>query len=197
MLPMAVIGLPAIKRAYALISASSHVRRTPLLSGFELGFDGSRSVRLKLESLQRTGSFKVRGMLNMFSSDANIAANGAITMSAGNAGRSFATLCAKLNVSGTVVMPDSVPMANVRAIESLGSSVIRVPGPTLLDRTDAIVRERGVTLVHPFDDPALIAGHASVGIDFIYRYILCESCSRFDLLPLIYFHIFSFLKGWH
>ena len=163
-----VIGLAEIARAWARISASSHVRRTPLISGFEMGFDGSRSVRLKLESLQRTGSFKVRGMLNVFqASEANIVQNGAITMSAGNAGRSFATLCANLNVRGTVVMPDSVPMANVRAIEALGSDVLRVPGPTLLEQTRAIVRERGVTLVHPFDDPVLIAGHASVGIELM------------------------------
>ena len=88
-------------------------------------------------------------------------------MSAGNAGRSFATMCAALDVRGVVVMPDSAPEASAQAIERLGASVVRTPGPELLATASELARSENLTLVHPFDDVDLIAGHASCGIEIL------------------------------
>ena len=82
-------------------SSTSLVRRTPLISRrFH-----DKEIFLKMESLQNTGSFKIRGMTNCFRvHEKEIRKNGAVTLSAGNAGRSFAFLCGRLNVTSTVCM---------------------------------------------------------------------------------------------
>ena len=82
--------LEKIKDAYEVVKDSPHCRRTALLSGFQLPTDDTKDIdlMLKLENTQNTGSFKIRGMVNLFSSvDAATKSNGAVTMSAGNAGR--------------------------------------------------------------------------------------------------------------
>lgn len=115
------------------IAHSDLVRRTPLLSGYAVPQFGENDslvpLHLKLESLQYTGSFKIRGMANCFRlHEDTIRQHGAVTLSAGNAGRSFAFLCGQLGVTSTVCMPDTVPRDRVRTIEGLGSTVELVPG---------------------------------------------------------------------
>jgi len=115
-------------------------------------------------------------MANCFHKNhAAIVEHGAVTMSAGNAGRSFAYLCGRLGVPGTVCMPDTVPAANVAAINALGSDTHLVPGRDLL-KAAATKVEEGRTLVHPFDDRDLIAGHASAGLEIL------EDCADADLV---------------
>lgn len=169
------VTLSDIEAARDYICASGLVRRTPLLRGFEFfsaasGDDaGGRrpDIYLKMESLQRTGSFKIRGMTNCFRvHEDSIRARGAVTLSAGNAGRSFAFLCGRLGVAATVCMPDTVPRDRVRTIEALGSSVELVPGVELMDAVSRYVNA-GSCLIHPFDDVDLIAGHASVGLEIL------------------------------
>ena len=133
-----------------------------------LNSDGQKvAVCMKLESLQLTGSFKIRGMTNCFRiHESAIREHGAVTLSAGNAGRSFAFLCGRLGVESTVCMPNTVPKDRVRTIESLGSTVELVPSVNLMDAVNRYT-SRGRVLIHPFDDNALIAGHASIGIELI------------------------------
>ena len=146
--------------------------RTPLLANVKaplLGNTDGATVNLclKLESLQHTGSFKIRGMANCFRlHEQTIRQHGAVTLSAGNAGRSFAFLCGKLGVASTVCMPDTVPRDRVRTIEGLGSTVELVPGVALMDAVDRYTAQ-GRVLIHPFDDKALIAGHASIGLEIL------------------------------
>ena len=146
--------------------------RTPLLQNVKAPLLGSTdgatiNVDLKLESLQHTGSFKIRGMANCFRlHEQTIRQHGAVTLSAGNAGRSFAFLCGKLGVSSTVCMPDTVPRDRVRTIEGLGSSVELVPGVALMEAVNRYIAQ-GRVLIHPFDDKALIAGHASIGLEIL------------------------------
>jgi threonine dehydratase len=180
---MALVTLPEIEAAAAYVHGSGLVRRTPLLRGFSAPTltrrnteAGPRVVRpaaarvplhLKLESLQHTGSFKIRGMTNVFRvhEDA-VRARGAVTLSAGNAGRSFAFLCGRLGVDATVCMPDTVPRDRVRTIEALGAAVELVPGVGLLAAAERHVAA-GRTLIHPFDDKDLIAGHGSIGLEIL------------------------------
>ena len=170
------VTISDIKSARDYIRASGLVRRTPLLRGFEFpivdrnGADGTATpeVYLKMESLQRTGSFKIRGMTNCFRvHEESIRARGAVTLSAGNAGRSFAFLCGRLGVTATVCMPNTVPRDRVRTIEGLGSTVELVPGVALMDAVRRYVDGEGRTLIHPFDDADLIAGHGSVGLEIL------------------------------
>jgi threonine dehydratase len=170
-----LVTLADIEEAYEVVKASPGVRRTPLLGGFELG--GAAELLLKLENVQCTGSFKIRGMTNVFSrASAASKACGAVTMSAGNAGRSFATLAASEGVDGVVVMPHGVPASRRRAIEACGARVESAEMAGLQARVDELVREEGRFYVHPFDAKALIAGHASCGLE------IAEQCPDADVI---------------
>ena len=172
-----LVTLPEIEAAAAYIAGSGLVRRTPLLDGFSAptlkkkgnGPAAAAAVplHLKLESLQHTGSFKIRGMTNVFRThEAAVRARGAVTLSAGNAGRSFAFLCGRLGVNATVCMPNTVPRDRVATIEALGAAVELVPGVDLLATAERHVAA-GRTLIHPFDDKDLIAGHGSIGLEIL------------------------------
>ena len=166
-----MISLDDIVAAKSYISTSGLVRRTPLLSNFQVPLLNSSNktvnLRLKLESLQYTGSFKIRGMTNCFRlHEDNIRKHGAVTLSAGNAGRSFAFLCGRLGVESTVCMPNTVPKDRVQTIESLGSTVELIPGVELMNAVNRYTAQ-GRVLIHPFDDHALIAGHGSIGLEIL------------------------------
>ncbi len=146
---------------------TGHVLRTPTvpspgLSAF-LGVD----VTAKLELLQRTGSFKARGatakLLTL--SEAERAA-GVVAVSGGNHGIGVAVMAGVLGIEATVVMPRSAPGRAVDIAEASGANV------TLVDTMDgafALVEElrtKGLTLIHPFDDPVVIAAQGTVGLEF-------------------------------
>ena len=170
-----LVTLADIEEAYEVVKASPGVRRTPLLGGFELG--GAAELLLKLENVQSTGSFKIRGMTNVFSrASAASKACGAVTMSAGNAGRSFATLAASEGVDGVVIMPHGVPPSRRRAIEACGARVESAHMAGLQARVDELVRDEGRFYVHPFDAKALIAGHARWGLE------IAEQCPDADVI---------------
>lgn len=167
------ISLESIYTANEYISKSNLVRRTPLLSGFSvplLNVDANKKeipVYLKMESLQFSGSFKIRGMCNSFRvNEERIRKHGAVTMSAGNAGRTFAFLCGQLGVKATVCMPNTVPADRVAKIKALGSDVELVPSIELLP---AVKRHttNGRVFIHPFDDRDLISGYGSIGIEIL------------------------------
>jgi threonine dehydratase len=123
-------------------------------------------VACKLELLQRTGSFKPRGafhkLLGLSAADRSA---GVATVSGGNHGIALADVAAALGVAATVVMPETAPQRSIAAARARGADVRLTPDVTaafvLLDELVAA----GRTLVHPFDDPALIAGHGTVGLE--------------------------------
>lgn len=140
-----------------------YVRRTPLL---DLEID-NRRVLLKLEYLQRSGSFKLRGALNAMLSgpldDHVVAASG------GNHGLAVATAASLLGVSATVYVPETVPAAKARRIEAVGAWLVR-HGTTFAEAasaaSDAAARP-GHRFLHPYDDPAVVAGQATVAAEIV------------------------------
>jgi threonine dehydratase len=155
------------------------VHRTPLLtsataatwltaaSGIRLGDD---RLYLKAEHLQKTGSFKPRGMTNKIAtlSDAAKAA-GVITLSAGNAGQAYAWAGRTAGVAVTVTMPASAVRSKVDACLGYGARVVlhgAHVGETLAE-LERIRDTEGLEYVHPFDDPAVIAGHGSIGLELL------------------------------
>jgi threonine dehydratase len=172
-----IVGLDEILTARELIA--SRVHRTPLLSSataarFVVDMGGPRiadgRLYLKAEHLQKTGSFKARGMTNRIASlDADQRARGAITMSAGNAGQAYAWAAREAGVPMTVVMAVGANPTKVAACRGYGAEVV-LEGAHVGEAFQALERirdERGLTFVHPFEDRAVIAGHGSVGLELL------------------------------
>ena len=125
-------------------------------------------MRLKAENLQRTGSFKVRGAYNRISTltDAQRAA-GVVAASAGNHGQAVAWAAREVGARARIFMPQDAPMAKVDATRHYGAEV-ELGGSALeacLDAAGAYVAEHGATLVHPFEDPVVIAGQGTIGLE--------------------------------
>ncbi len=141
-------------------------RPTVLVAAPELG----AGVRLAAECLQETGSFKVRGAANTLLSltEAERRA-GVVAVSSGNHGRAVAFVAGTLGVQATICVSARVPAAKVAAMRSLGAEVL-IGGPGQ-DEAEALARrlvvERGATFVHPFDDPRVIAGQATLGAEIV------------------------------
>jgi threonine dehydratase len=122
---------------------------------------------LKAELFQKTGSFKVRGVLNKIRQlPAADIARGFITLSAGNHGAALSWAARQVGSHATVVMPAHAVPSKVEAVRAYGGEPVLTPGP-LIDEVHRIEAERGLTLVHPFDDPEIIAGHASLGLEIL------------------------------
>jgi threonine dehydratase len=144
---------------------TGRVHRTPVLRQSSLGKAWGVRLDLKAELFQRTGSFKARGALNkVLSLPEAERARGVITLSAGNAGAAVAYAAASVGVPGTVVMPATAVPAKVAACRAYGADVV-LTGGDLVDTYLATVAETGRTPVHPFDDPAVVAGTGTVGLE--------------------------------
>ena len=149
---------------------ASFVRRTPVVLSPELCPEPVQSVALKLENLQVTGSFKVRGAVNkvLNLSDEERAA-GIITISSGNHGRAVAYVAKKMGVPAVVCISETVPANKRSAIESLGAEV-QLVGATYDEAAsfaEDLVVERGMTMVHPFDDSYIIEGQGTIGLEIV------------------------------
>ena len=158
---------------------AGRVHRTPLLSSataarFLAASGGPRladgRLHLKAEHLQKTGSFKARGMTNRIASlDPAQRARGAITISAGNAGQAYAWAGREAGVPMTVVMAVGANPTKVAACRGYGAEVV-LEGEHVGAAFRALERirdERGLTFVHPFEDAPVIAGHGSVGLEIL------------------------------
>jgi threonine dehydratase len=164
--PQAAAGLVTIddvRRAADRLAGRVH--RTPVLRSTSLGKLWGVRLDLKAELFQRTGSFKPRGALNkVLSLSAEDRARGVITLSAGNAGAAVAYAAASVGVPGTVVMPATAVPAKIAACRAYGADVVLTDGD-LVDTYLATVAETGRIPVHPFDDPAVVAGTGTVGLE--------------------------------
>jgi threonine dehydratase len=147
------------------------VHRTPLLSsrtlGERIGVGGP--VWLKAENLQKTGSFKPRGALNQIEQlSAEEKARGVITVSAGNHAQGVAWAAAA-GVQATVVMAEAASPVKVAATRGYGAEVVLhgANNTEAFAEMERLSRERGLTLIHPFDAPAIIAGHGTVGLEIL------------------------------
>jgi threonine dehydratase len=140
-------------------------------SGFLSRLTGAE-IHLKLENLQKTGSFKIRGALTKLSSlTPEERQRGVIAASAGNHAQGVARAAQKLGVCATILMPEPTPITKVEATKFAGAEVI-LQGDTFDDAMDVartLARERSLTMIHPFDDPAVIAGQGTIGLEMLQQ----------------------------
>jgi threonine dehydratase len=149
---------------------AGQVLHTPMLPAPKLSALTGAEVHVKYENLQVTNSFKDRGALNKLAAlAADARARGVIAMSAGNHAQAVAYHAARLKIPATIVMPVTTPFVKVEATRAHGAEVV-LEGETVeeaLMRAQAIARERGLTLVHPFDDPLVIAGQGTIALEML------------------------------
>jgi threonine dehydratase len=160
-----LVTLEDVRRAAANLAGVAI--RTPLLAFGTAGPGGPR-VLLKADSLQAIGAFKIRGAYHtIVSLTPEERARGVITHSSGNHGQGVARAARMLGVHAVVVMPNNATAVKRRRIEADGAEVI-TSGPAVSER-DAIARQlmadRGLVLVHPFDDDRVIAGQGTLGLE--------------------------------
>ncbi len=146
------------------------VKKTPL--DFSTTFTRilGREVYFKYENLQKTGSFKIRGAANkiIHLSEKELQ-NGVITASAGNHAQGVACAAAKAGITATIVMPEGVPLAKLTATKGYGAKVI-LRGQSYDEAYQAaksLGNETGATFIHAFDDPAIIAGQGTIGLEIM------------------------------
>ena len=145
-------------------------RRTPILSTRTFSERAGGTVVLKAENLQRTGSFKVRGVAAKLAAlgEAGCAA-GVVAASAGNHAQALAAAAAVRGVACEVFVPSDAPMAKVEAARGQGATV-HIGGKSVDECLNA-ARERaetgGLAFVHPFDDPAIVAGQGTLGLELV------------------------------
>jgi threonine dehydratase len=162
--------LDASSVAEAAAAIGPHIRRTPTEKSEALSGLAGREVYLKLENLQKTGSFKIRGGLNaLMQMDERHRANGVVTASAGNHGQGVAFAAKLLGVPACVVLPIGVPLAKLTAIQRTGAETV-LTGESYDEAHAAaleIARERKRSYVHAFDDDDVIAGQGTLALEFL------------------------------
>ncbi|MCW3021245.1 MAG: threonine ammonia-lyase [Conexibacter sp.] len=144
-------------------------RHTPVLSSATLSERCGGDVVLKAESLQRTGAFKIRGALNKLAALGDGCAAGVVCGSAGNHAQALALAARERGVPCEVFMPESAPIAKVEATAALGAHVV-ITGATVDDcivAARARAAEAGLAFVHPFDDPDIVAGQGTLGLELL------------------------------
>ena len=141
-------------------------RHTPLDPAPRLG----ENVYIKAENLQLTGAFKLRGAYNkMLSLSPEEAARGVIACSAGNHAQGIAYSAARLGIRSVICMPAGAPISKIEATRAYGAEVVLVPGvyDDAAREAERLTREHGYTFAHPFNDPAVIAGQGTIGLEIL------------------------------
>ena len=145
-------------------------RVTPVYGSETLSRLAGREVWLKAENLQRTGSFKIRGAVNRISFlDADERAAGVVTASAGNHGQAVAWAAREAGVRARIYVPLDAPMAKVEACQNYGAELV-LEGERLenaMAAAQAYVQAADATFVHPFEDPRVIAGQGTIGLELV------------------------------
>jgi threonine dehydratase len=165
---LALPDLAAIRDAQARIAA--HVHRTPVMTCAAIDAEVGASLFFKCEHLQRIGAFKARGACNaVFSLDAASAPRGVVTHSSGNHGAALAYAAQRRGIPAWVVMPENAPAVKQANVRRFGATV-RLCAPSVAARESAceeVARQSGATLIHPFDDPRVIAGQGTAALELV------------------------------
>jgi len=160
------VSAAAIERAAQLIAGE--VRETPVLPAGELSRRIGAPAVLKAECLQLTGSFKVRGAFHKISRLSKAALEaGMVAASAGNHAQAVALAADRLGSHADVFMPAEAPLAKVAAVKAYGGEVHLLDGSydDAAEAARAFAEEEGGTLIHPFDDPDIVAGQGTAGLE--------------------------------
>lgn len=163
--------LPAVDDLnHAAERLAGRVHRTPVATSRRLNAELDASLYFKCENLQRTGSFKIRGATNAVLSLADHdAARGVATHSSGNHGAALAAAAAARGVPSYIVVPDDSIPSKIAAIEGYGGNIIRCE-PTHQSREDTLastVAETAAHVVHPYNDPRIIAGQGTATLELL------------------------------
>jgi threonine dehydratase len=164
------IGLNLKEIYIAKKRISGVARRTPLVLSTALSkFTGTKVV-LKAENLQITGSFKLRGATNKILSLSEAQRRpGVLAVSTGNHGRAVSYVAREVGIPALVCVSEAVPQNKLQAMRDLGAEIL-VAGKSYDEAEETaaeIERERGLIMVHPFDDPAVIAGQGTIGVELL------------------------------
>jgi threonine dehydratase len=163
------LDLAALRAAHARIAGA--VLATPLWANEPLSRELGAPIHLKLENLQRTGSFKLRGASYKIDClvRAGLAANGVVAASAGNHAQGVARAAMVAGLAATVVMPVGAPLTKIEACKALGAEVV-LAGGGLEDakhEAERLAQARSLAFIHPYDDWEIIAGQAGVGLEIL------------------------------
>src|SRR5215468_5819979 len=162
-----MIPLADIRGAAERLAGTLH--HTPVLSAQSIGARADVELWLKCECFQKTGSFKPRGALNkVLSLTAEEKARGLVTVSAGNHAQAVAWAARIAGAACAVVMPSSAPRSKMDAVRGYGAEVVEHGDrATLFDKLNEVREARGLTFVHPFDDPVVLAGAGTTGLEIL------------------------------
>ena len=161
-----MVTIDDVKKAAEVLNGVA--RRTDLIHSPAFSTHGD--IYLKTENLQLTGSFKLRGAYNKI---ANLSdeekAKGLIACSAGNHAQGVAYAASKCGAKSVICMPASAPISKVEATKALGAEAVLVPGAydDAHDEADRLQKEHGYTMILPFDDPYVIAGQGTIGLEIL------------------------------
>jgi threonine dehydratase len=151
----------------------SLVRNTMLEKSPWLGTITGGNVLLKLENQQESGSFKIRGAANKLLNLNDVEkSRGVITVSSGNHGRAVSYVANKLGVNAVICLSKGVPEKKVHTVRELGAEIVIV-GSSYMEAADAATQlqaERSLTMMHPFDDPYVIAGQGTIGVELMEEF---------------------------
>jgi threonine dehydratase len=157
-----------IERAARAIAGA--VEYTPARFSRTLSAIAGTEIFLKFENLQFTASFKERGALNrLLALDAEQCRRGVIAMSAGNHAQGVAYHAGRLGIPATIVMPEGTPFTKVKHTRDFGAHIV-IEGASLSEsyvRAKAMADAQGYTLIHPYDDPLVIAGQGTTALEFL------------------------------
>ena len=163
-----IITLDDVYRARERIGDRLH--RTPMLSSATLSKQVGADVRFKAELLQRTGAFKPRGVLNKLATlTEDEKKRGVISISAGNHAQALAYASAVEGIDALVVMWQTASPMKIRAARGYGATIDTEAAdiPAAFERLDELIESTGRTLVHPYDDPYVMAGQGTVGLEML------------------------------
>ena len=162
------VDLQAVRNAAAAIAGA--IAHSPVIPAPGLSELAGAEVHLKLETLHHTGSFKERGALSkLLTLDARGRRAGVVAMSAGNHAQGVAYHAQRLGIPATIVMPEGTPFIKIDRTEAFGARVV-LKGDSLSaarQTADALAREQGLVLVHPYDDPTVIAGQGTIALELL------------------------------
>ena len=159
-----MLTMESIREAQARLRGVARV--TPLTGAKTLG----RGVYMKAENLQLTGAFKLRGAYNKLCTlTEEERARGVIACSAGNHAQGVALSATRLGIRSVICMPAGAPISKVEATKNYGAKVVLVPGTydDAAAEADRLAAQEGYTFAHPFNDPCVIAGQGTIGLEIL------------------------------
>ena len=157
------VTLEMIQEAREALKGVAEV--TPVVTSKRLG----TNLYIKSENLQKTGSFKIRGAYNKIRNLTPEASRGVIACSAGNHAQGVALSATRLGIKSVICMPEGAPILKVEATRGYGAEVVLVPGiyDDAAREAERLSREEGYTFAHPFNDPYVIAGQGTIGLEIL------------------------------